>query len=174
MAALGQVRFLTIHCAATPEGRDVPADDIAKWDIAKFGQESYHQIVTLDGVAHRRLADTVKGAHVGGANTGNIGICCVGGVDKATKPKDTRTPAQVATLARLVKKYRAKYPGVVVRGHNEWPAGGDHAAPSSLADRERASTKAGIIALFDRRIEGVHVDVDDLADGLAGHDASLA
>jgi hypothetical protein len=121
MAALGAVRFLTIHCAATSEGRDVPASDIAKWDIARFGQESYHQIVTLDGVAHRRLADTVKGAHVGGANTGNIGICYVGGVDKAGKPKDTRTPAQNAALAMLVESYRAAYPGIVVRGHREWP-----------------------------------------------------
>lgn len=121
MTALGAVRYLTVHCAATPEGRDVPADDIAKWDIAKFGQESYHHIVTLDGVDHRRLADTVKGAHVGGANTGNIGVCYVGGVDRAMKAKDTRTAAQTATLARLVKDYRARYPGLVVRGHNEWP-----------------------------------------------------
>lgn len=121
MAALGPVRYLTIHCAATPEGRDVSADEIARWDIAKFGQESYHHIITLDGVAHRRLADTVKGAHVGGANTGNIGVCYVGGVDKAQKPKDTRTEAQKATLARIVADYRAKYPGLVVRGHNEWP-----------------------------------------------------
>jgi N-acetylmuramoyl-L-alanine amidase len=121
MTTLGPVRFLTIHCAATPEGRDVPASDIAKWDITKFGQESYHHIITLDGVDHRRLADTVKGAHVGGANTGNIGICYVGGVDKAMKPKDTRTPSQKATLARLVNEYRGRYPGIVVRGHNEWP-----------------------------------------------------
>jgi N-acetyl-anhydromuramyl-L-alanine amidase AmpD len=121
MTALGAVRFLTIHCGATPEGRDVTADSIARWDIDRFGQESYHQIITLDGVAHRRLADTVKGAHVGGANTGNIGICYVGGVDKAMTAKDTRTPAQTAALARLVAEYRAKYPGIVVRGHNEWP-----------------------------------------------------
>ena len=122
MAALGTVKFLTIHCAATPEGRPNTADEVAKWDIAKFGQESYHHVVTLDGVAHRRLADTVRGAHVGGANTGNIGICYVGGMSKDMKTaKDTRTPAQKATLARLVREYRAKYPGIVVRGHNEWP-----------------------------------------------------
>ena len=116
------IKFLTIHCAATPEGRDVRPATIAEWDIAKFGQESYHIIVTLDGVSHRRLADTVKGAHTGGANTGNIGVCYVGGMDKGMKaPKDTRTPAQTAELAKIVRDYRAKYPGIVVRGHNEWP-----------------------------------------------------
>lgn len=116
------IRFLTIHCAATPESRVVSDDEIARWDVAKFGQESYHWIITLDGVAHRRLLDNVKGAHVGGANTGNIGICYVGGTDKAGKAKDTRTEAQRAALARLVGEYRAKYPGIIVRGHNEWPS----------------------------------------------------
>lgn len=120
-APLGPIRFLTIHCAATPEGRDVPPGEIARWDIQKFGQESYHWIVTLDGKAHRRLADTVKGAHVGGANTGNIGVCYVGGVDKRGAPKDTRTDLQRAALAQLVHDYRERFPAIVVRGHRDWP-----------------------------------------------------
>lgn len=121
-APLGPVKALTIHCAATPEGRDVKPATVAEWDIAKFGQESYHLIVTLDGVTHRRLADTVKGAHTGGANTGNVGVCYIGGMDaKMQAPKDTRTPAQKVALAKIVAEYRAKYPGIIVRGHNEWP-----------------------------------------------------
>lgn len=124
------VKYLTIHCAATPEGRDVKPDTIAQWDIAKFGQESYHHVVTLDGHDHVRLPDTVKGAHVGGKNTGNIGVCYVGGMDKAMKaPKDTRTPAQKLTLEAIVAAYRKRYPGIVVRGHRDWP-GVKKACPS--------------------------------------------
>lgn len=116
------IKFLTIHCAATPEGRDVQAATVAEWDKAKFGQESYHWIITLDGTAHKRLSDTTKGAHVGGANTGNIGVCYIGGMDAKMKaPKDTRTVAQKAMLARIVNDYRTKYPNIIVRGHNEWP-----------------------------------------------------
>lgn len=115
------ILFLTIHCAATPEGRDVKAASISQWDVAKFGQVSYHHVVELDGTAVRTLADDRRGAHVGGANTGNVGICYVGGVDANGKPKDTRTPAQRATLKRLVAEYRARYPGIVVRGHRDWP-----------------------------------------------------
>lgn len=129
-----KIKFLTIHCAATPEGRDVKAETISQWDQAKFGQTSYHHVVELDGTAVRTLADTVRGAHVGGANTGNIGICYVGGVDKKGNPKDTRTDAQKETLRRLVAEYRAKYPGIVVRGHRDWP-GVKKACPSfSVAD----------------------------------------
>lgn len=116
------IQYLTIHCAATPEGRDVSADQISQWDIARFGQVSYHQVVTLDGTAHRTLADDRRGAHVGGHNTGNIGICYVGGVAADGKtPKDTRTDAQKKTLRFLVNSYKAKYPGLIVRGHRDWP-----------------------------------------------------
>lgn len=121
MAKLGPVKYVTIHCAATPEGRDVKASTINEWDKAKFGQISYHYVVELDGTAVRTLPDDVKGAHVGGANTGNIGICYIGGCDKRMNAKDTRTDAQKITIRRLVDEYKAKYPGVIVRGHRDWP-----------------------------------------------------
>lgn len=121
MKPLGPVKFLTIHCAATPEGRDVKAATISQWDIAKFGQVSYHHVVELDGHAVRTLTDEQKGAHVAGANTGNIGICYVGGCDKAMNPKDTRTPAQKVALRTLIRTYQDRYPDIVVRGHTDWP-----------------------------------------------------
>lgn len=122
MSPLGPVKYLTIHCAATPEGRDVKAATISQWDIARFGQISYHWVVELDGSKHATLADTLKGAHVGRANTGNIGICYVGGVSRDNKmPKDTRTAAQKQALRDLVASYRAKYPNLIVRGHRDWP-----------------------------------------------------
>lgn len=120
------IEFLTIHCAATPEGRNVTAASIEAWDIQKFGQKSYHWIVLLDGTKHRSLQDDRKGAHVGGHNTGNIGVCYVGGMDAAmAHPKDTRTPAQKQALREIVAEYRAKYPVLQqagrVRGHRDWP-----------------------------------------------------
>lgn len=124
------IRYLTIHCAATPEGRDVKAATVDSWDIAKFGQVSYHGIIELDGTYVVGLPDTKKGAHVGGKNTGNIGVCYVGGMEKQMKaPKDTRTDAQKATMARIVLEYHRKYPGIIVRGHRDWP-GVKKACPS--------------------------------------------
>jgi N-acetylmuramoyl-L-alanine amidase len=123
------IKFLTIHCAATPRGRDVKADTISKWDQDKFGQTSYHHVVELDGSVVRTLRDDQKGAHTGGANTGNIGVCYVGGVEADMKPADTRTDAQKAALRKIVAEYKAKYPGIVVRGHRDWP-GVNKACPS--------------------------------------------
>lgn len=123
------IKYLTIHCAATPEGRDVDPKSIEQWDIDKFGQKSYHWIVRLNGFKHRSLADNVRGAHVGKNNTGNIGICYVGGCDKKMNAKDTRTPEQKQALRELVAEYKALYPGIIVRGHRDWP-GVSKACPS--------------------------------------------
>lgn len=116
------IKYLTIHCAATPEGRHVSPQTVEQWDIAKFGQKSYHWIVELDGTTHRSLRDDQRGAHVGGKNTGNIGVCYVGGMDANMKaPKDTRTEAQKKALLTLVRTYQERYPGIVIRGHRDWP-----------------------------------------------------
>jgi N-acetylmuramoyl-L-alanine amidase len=115
-------RFLTIHCSAHPEGRNVTVAQMNAIAMQRFRQRSYHWIITTDGVAHRNLADNQRGAHVGKNNTGNIGIVYVGGMDAAFKnPKDTRTPAQKEAIRKLVVEYREKYPGIIVRGHRDWP-----------------------------------------------------
>lgn len=98
------------------------AETISQWDTDRFGQVSYHYVVELDGSVHATLPDTLKGAHVGGKNTGNVGVCYVGGVAADGKtPKDTRTPAQRAALLKIVREYQAKVPGLIVRGHRDWP-----------------------------------------------------
>jgi N-acetylmuramoyl-L-alanine amidase len=37
------------------------------------------------------------------------------------KAKDTRTPAQCASLEQLIRDYKRKYPGITVLGHRDWP-----------------------------------------------------
>jgi hypothetical protein len=127
-----KIKYLTIHCTATPEGRNNNAEEIKAWDIARFGQPSYHWVIELQGDAVRHLEDEQRGAHVAKANTGNIGISYVGGTETlnaGAKPKDTRTLMQKKTLKKLVLMYQAKYPGIIVRGHRDWP-GTRKACPS--------------------------------------------
>lgn len=123
------IDFVTIHCAATPRGRDDKASTISAWDIAQFGQVSYHYVIELDGNTVQTLRHDQKGAHVGMHNSGNLGICYIGGVETNGKPADTRTPAQKAALAALVRKLKAEFPRVTVRGHRDWP-GVKKACPS--------------------------------------------
>ena len=129
---LGPVTHLTIHCTATPEGRDNSAAEVTRWDIERFGQPSYHFVVELDGTVVNTLPITQKGAHTGGHNTGNIGVSYVGGTSSLNAggvPKDTRTAEQKLALRKIVAQMKAKYPGLIVLGHRDWP-GVTKACPS--------------------------------------------
>jgi len=48
-----------------------------------------------------------------------------------------------------------------MRGPHSWRS--NHAPLGSMANRHRSATQIRIVALFNRRIERVHIDVDDLA-----------
>lgn len=118
------IKFLTIHCTATPEGRDNTAAEVTAWDKERFGQPSYHYVIELDGDVVQTLREDQVGAHTGGHNTGNIGISYVGGtttMNSGAKPKDTRTPKQQGALEVFVRNFIKRYPKAKIRGHNEWP-----------------------------------------------------
>lgn len=118
------IKFLTIHCTATPEGRDNTVAEVTAWDKERFGQPSYHYVVELDGDVVQTLREDQVGAHVGRNNTGNIGISYVGGtttLNAGGKPKDTRTPKQQAALEVFVRNFLARHPKAKIRGHRDWP-----------------------------------------------------
>jgi N-acetylmuramoyl-L-alanine amidase len=56
---------------------------------------------------------------VEGYNANSIGIAYVGGLDRATKPKDTRTEKQRTSLQKLLKDLKARYPKAIIMGHRD-------------------------------------------------------
>lgn len=119
---LGWIKFLTIHCSGSPSGRGDTAADVCQWDRERFGQPSYHFVIEECGAVVTCLTTLEKGAHVGGHNAGNIGVCLIGGLDPLTRePNATFTEAQYKSLKVLVAKFQLQYPGIQVFGHNEWP-----------------------------------------------------
>lgn len=120
-APLGTIRFLTIHCTASPPGRGDTANDVVRWDTERFRQAAYHWVIEESGKKVRCLADSVKGCHVALHNTGNIGVAYIGGVDENENAKDTRTDEQRQSLRDIVAMYSKDHPGLIVRGHRDWP-----------------------------------------------------
>ena len=119
-----KISYVTIHCTATPEGRDNSAAEVRQWDIDRFGQPSYHHVFELDGDDIQHLRYDQRGAHTGGHNTGNIGLSYVGGttsMNSGAKPKDTRTVEQKAAMEARLRHIIAEHPHVKVRGHKDWP-----------------------------------------------------
>ena len=132
-----KVKYLVIHCTATPEGSEVSSDDIRQWHtspIEKGGrgwkQVGYRSMIHLDGV----IEDLVKNNKDGfvdsweitngasGINSVSEHIVYVGGTDAKGKAKDTRTVEQRLTLEIEVKEIIRRYPWIQVAGHNQFAA----------------------------------------------------
>ena len=129
------INEIIVHCTATPEGREVSVDEIRRWHKQRgFSDIGYHYVVHIHGeVENGRDVDLV-GAHCTGHNTHSIGVCYVGGMDRANKnPKDTRTLAQKAALLKLLEELKTLYPKARIYGHRDFA---NKACPSFDATME--------------------------------------
>jgi len=112
---------IVIHCTATPEGKEQTVASITAMHRARgWSTIGYHYLIGINGEEWvGRAPDTSVGAHVAGFNNTTLGVSYVGGVDKAGKPKDTRTAAQIKALEGLLGRLSAKYPKAVILGHRD-------------------------------------------------------
>lgn len=135
---MGRLKYLVIHCTATPEGREVSAADIRRWHTAPVSrggrgwkQVGYTDLVHLDG-AVERLVDNNEDAWVdnweitngaAGYNSVSRHVVYSGGCAGDGKTaRDTRTDAQRTALERYVKDFHRRFPDVRIVGHNELAA----------------------------------------------------
>lgn len=131
---MAKLKYLVIHCTATPEGREVSASDIRRWHTSPppsgrgWKQVGYTDMIHLDGRVERLVRNNedevvdpweqTNGAS--GYNSVSRHIVYVGGVARDGKTaQDTRTAAQREALAKYVKDFHAKHPQVRIIGHNE-------------------------------------------------------
>lgn len=117
-----KISKIIVHCSATIEGQDIKTRTIRDWHVLGNGWDDigYHYVIELDGSLHTGRDEDIIGSHCKGHNSESIGICYVGGLDKNGRPKDTRTDAQKSTMLSLIKRLKAKYPGAIVYGHNNF------------------------------------------------------
>ena len=139
------MKYLVLHCTATPEGREVTSDEIRHWhtDPVKKGgrgwkQVGYTDMIHLDGTVERLVRnnedaevdpwEVTNGAK--GYNTVSRHVVYVGGVSKDGKTaKDTRTEAQLKAMTAYVRDFHARFPQIRIVGHGELP-GVKKACPS--------------------------------------------
>lgn len=128
---------IIVHCSATPEGKDFTVTDIDRWHKERgFDGIGYHYVVYRDGTIHEGRKEALIGAHCKGHNAQSIGVCYIGGVAADGKtPKDTRTPAQKASLHALLCRLVARYPRATIHSHHDFAP---KACPSFEATQEYA------------------------------------
>lgn len=135
--ATREITKIILHCADTPEGREVSTAEIRRWHTEERGWSDigYHWVVELDGSVHAGRPEERSGAHCKGHNRDSIGVCYVGGADNNGDPKDTRTPEQKSALASLLSEILDRYPEAKVYGHRDFS---EKACPSFDAKAEYA------------------------------------
>jgi hypothetical protein len=135
---MARLKYLVIHCTATPPGREVTAADIRQWHTAPvsaggrgWSQVGYMDMIHLDGRVERLVADNGDGEvdpweitnGALGYNTVSRHIVYVGGVAADGKtPVDTRTPAQLRAMKKYVMDFYYDFPEVKIAGHNDLAA----------------------------------------------------
>ncbi|WP_108822009.1 N-acetylmuramoyl-L-alanine amidase [Dysgonomonas sp. Marseille-P4361] len=132
-----KLQYLVIHCTATPQGREVTADEIRRWHTSPppagrgWRQVGYRRLIHLDGSVSELVANNDDNIvdpweitnGVAGKNSISQHWVYAGGVALDGKtPKDTRTQAQKDTLETLVKDFNRRFPTVKIVGHNHFAA----------------------------------------------------
>jgi N-acetylmuramoyl-L-alanine amidase len=116
------IKYLVVHCTATPEGKTFTAKDINLWHKQKgWSGIGYHYVIALDGSIESGRPEHQIGAHVQGYNDNSLGIVYVGGCDAKMQAKDTRTLDQKTALIKLLKQLKLKHPKAVILGHRDFP-----------------------------------------------------
>lgn len=132
---MAKLKYLILHCTATPEGREVSSDEIRAWHtdpVSKGGrgwkQVGYTDLIHLDGRVER-LVDNNEDAEVDpwevtngarGYNAVSRHVVYAGGCAKDGKTaKDTRTAAQKQAMESYVKDFHRRFPDVRIMGHGE-------------------------------------------------------
>ena len=114
------VKFIVVHCTATPEGMELTVDQIDAMHRRRgFSMIGYHYVVHLDGSISVGRPDDRTGAHVKGYNRKSVGLTYVGGLDQSRKPKDTRTDMQSIAIVNKLEELKLKFPNAKVLGHRD-------------------------------------------------------
>jgi len=117
-----QVKFIIVHCSATPPAMDIGAAEIDRWHRERgWLGIGYHGVIRRDGKLESGRPLDRPGAHAKGYNYESIGVCLVGGVDDHGQPENNFTPEQFAQLRIILDQLSQRFPNAEILGHRDLP-----------------------------------------------------
>ena len=122
-----QIHTIVVHYSATYPDATVTREIVDKWHRDRgFREIGYHWFIRRDGTLEEGRPEGTLGAHVRGHNSGTIGICWAGGLDRATGANVgvwNPTQAQIDCMVRLIHDIQGRWPDARrVVGHNDLAA----------------------------------------------------
>lgn len=131
------INYIAIHCTATQPNATIESIQNYWKNSLKWKSPGYHFVVKADGTIVQLLPIEEVSNGVGGWNSQIINISYIGGIDKAGKPKDTRTAAQKIAILCKLRELKQKFPKAKIQGHRDFPNVAK-ACPSFDAKKEYA------------------------------------
>ena len=112
------VKRIFVHCTAGSQ-RQTIADLKAEFKRKGWRNPGYHVVITPDGKCHQLLDYEKVSNGVHSYNSTSINVAYMGGIDANGKAVDNRTDAQKASLVKLLKELRGRYPNAQILGHRD-------------------------------------------------------
>jgi N-acetylmuramoyl-L-alanine amidase len=116
------ILHIVIHCTATQQNTSI--ESIKRYWKEQRGwgdTPGYHYIIHPDGEVEQLLDENRNSNGVYQHNSTCINVAYIGGIDKAGKPKDTRSRSQEHAMFDLIVELTEKYPKAQVLGHRDFP-----------------------------------------------------
>jgi N-acetylmuramoyl-L-alanine amidase len=116
------VKFIVIHCTATPPNTTVESIKRYWKEVKGWGDTpGYHYLIKADGEILTLLDESKNSNGVYAHNSECISMSYIGGVDSQGKPKDTRTVKQQVAMFSKIVELTHKYPNAKAVGHRDFP-----------------------------------------------------
>lgn len=113
-----KIKRIFIHCTAGSQKQTV-ADLRTEFKRKGWKNPGYHYVISPDGAITQLLDEQQVSNGVKGYNQTSINVAYIGGIDSNGKAIDNRTEAQKASLIRLLKELRGRYPKAQILGHRD-------------------------------------------------------
>ncbi len=132
---MNKLKYLVIHCTATPEGRLLTSVDIRRmhcspppighgWKVVGY-TDMFYLNGEIERLVYNNEDNNVDNWEITNGATGinsiSRHVVYVGGMTKDMKsPKDTRTPEQFVSMKKYVLDFVLKHPECKVAGHYQF------------------------------------------------------
>lgn len=115
------IKYIVIHCTATQP--EATLESIQRYwkEVRNWNIPGYHYIIKTDGTIVKLVDESKNSNGVYLHNSECINISYIGGIDKAGKPKDTRTKKQERAMFNKIVEIMERYPQAKVLGHRDFP-----------------------------------------------------
>lgn len=119
--SMSRITHIVVHYSATYPDQNTTIADIDRMHRARgFNGPGYHWFYRRNGMEEQGRPESVVGAHVGGQNSGKLGLCWEGGIERASGPNvgvNNMTAEQEKALIARIRAIKKRHPNAEVVGH---------------------------------------------------------